>query len=45
MGEIMEKLHTMEEKCMPLWLREKELNFDVIEKDLKEFASWLLQEE
>ena len=30
---------------MPLWLKEKKLHHDIIEKDLREFAHWLLTEE
>ena len=45
MGEIMEKIQTMEEEDMPSWLRKGELQLDRIEKDLKEFAHWLLHEE
>jgi len=45
MGEIVERIKTMEEEDMPSWLIKKELQFDRIEKDLKEFAHWLLHEE
>ncbi|MBU7030814.1 MAG: hypothetical protein HXS48_28030 [Theionarchaea archaeon] len=45
MGEIMGKIGTMKRNNMSLWLKENELQFDTIEKDLKEFAHWLLQEE
>jgi hypothetical protein len=44
MGEILEKMHDMERECMPLWLEGNNLNVEVIEKDLKEFAHWLLTE-
>lgn len=45
MGEIMGKIETIKRNNMFLWLKDNELQFDTIEKDLKEFAHWLLQEE
>jgi hypothetical protein len=45
MGEIIEKIDSMKKMNMPLWLRGNELQVDTIDKDLKEFAHWLLQEE
>jgi hypothetical protein len=45
MGEIIEKIDSMKKKNMLLWLKGNELQVDTIEKDLKEYARWLLQEE
>lgn len=41
----MDKIDTMQKERMPHWLQKKELQHDVIEKDLKEFARWLLEED
>jgi hypothetical protein len=45
MGEIIEKIGSMKKKNMPLWLKGNELQVDIIEKDLKEYAHWLLKKE
>jgi hypothetical protein len=45
MGEILEKIDQMETESMPYWLQKHELDLDVIEADLTEFAHWLLSEE
>lgn len=45
MGEIMNRIDRMQKESMPHWLQKKELQFDMIEKDLLEFARWLLEEE
>lgn len=45
MGEILEKINQMETESMPHWLQGNELNLDVIEVDLTEFAHWLLSGE
>lgn len=45
MGEILEKINEMEREDMPLWLEKHELQYDTIEKDLMEFAHWLLEKE
>ncbi len=44
MGEITEKIHQLEQERMPLWLVGTELDYDMIEQDLKEYAHWLLHE-
>lgn len=43
MGEIIEKIRTMERENMPSWLKKNELQYDIIGKDLKEYADWLLE--
>lgn len=45
MGEILEKINQMETESMPHWLHKHELDLEVIEIDLTEFAHWLLSEE
>ncbi|MGD2249675.1 MAG: hypothetical protein PVF58_14805 [Candidatus Methanofastidiosia archaeon] len=45
MGEIIEKIRLMEREDMPSWLKGNELQYDIIEKNLKEYADWLLKEE
>jgi len=45
MGEIMQKISAMKEKNMPLWLKANELQYDIVEENLKEFAQWLLEDE
>ncbi|MGC1121492.1 MAG: hypothetical protein WBA22_10405 [Candidatus Methanofastidiosia archaeon] len=44
-GEIMDKIDTMQKESMPHWLQKKELQYDMIEKDLLRFAHWVLEEE
>ncbi|MBU7019321.1 MAG: hypothetical protein HXS44_17575 [Theionarchaea archaeon] len=44
MGEITKKIQELEKEHMPLWLVGTELDYDLIEKDLKEYAYWLLHE-